>query len=545
MKIVVPEKVSPRGIAELKAQPGWTVVELPPSSAKDGSLARELADADGLIVRSAVKVTAELLERAPKLKVVGRAGVGVDNVDLEAATRKGVVVMNTPGGNAISVAELVIGLMVAMARQVLRADTTTRAGQWEKKALMGSELMGKTLGIIGLGKVGSELAKRARAFGMDLVAYDPFVSPLAAREAGAKLLPLEDVLASSDYLSLHVTLTPETRGMFNDRAFARMKNGARLVNCARGELINENALYTALKSGKLAGAALDVFQKEPPAGSELLALPNLIATPHIAASTQEAQERVGFRIAEAVRDYLTTGAVHNAVNVPSVSYEEQRALQPWLDLGSRMGAMLGQLVPGKPRDLLLHFAGDLEGLNLDLIANAAVAGLLNQILAEDVNLVNARSLAEKGGLALHVTQEAYTRGEARTLTARVTTDGQELRIQGAVVNGVSPRLLGIDENMAIEAPLQGNLVVLRNDDVPGVIGHVGAVLGRRGINIASFTLGRQEGARQGGAAGDPASKNGRPLAAVALVQTDAPVPPHVIEDIRQHPAIHYARAIQL
>ncbi len=540
MKIVVPEKVSARGLAELRAQPGWTVLELPATSAQDGSLARELADADALIVRSAVQVTAELLDRAPKLKVIGRAGVGVDNVDLDAATRKGVVVMNTPGGNAVSVAELALGLMIALARHLPRADATTRAGQWEKKSLLGSELMGKTLGIIGLGQIGSELAKRARAFGMDLLAYDPFVSPLAAREAGAKLLPLEEVLANADFLSLHVTLTPETRGMFNDRAFARMKNGARLVNCARGELINEDAIYTALKSGKLAGAALDVFQHEPPAGSELLALPNVIATPHIAASTREAQERVGFRIAELVRDYLSTGTIHNAVNVPSVSYDEQKALQPWLNLGQKMGAMLGQLVQGKPRDLLLRFAGDLEGLNLDLISNAVVAGLLRQILAGEVNLVNARSIAEHNGLALHVTQDAYTRGSARLLITRVTTDAQDLRIQGAVVNGDSPRLLGIDENMAIEAPLQGNLVVLRNDDVPGVIGHVGAVLGRRGINIASFTLGRQEGATSG-----TAPKAGQPMAAVALVQTDAPVPPHVIEDIRQHPAIHYARAIQL
>lgn len=539
MKIVVPEKVSPRGLAELRAQPGWQVVELPAASAQDGSLARELADADALIVRSAVKVTAELLAQAPRLKVVGRAGVGVDNVDLEAATRKGVVVMNTPGGNAVSVAELALGMMIALARQLPRADATTRAGQWEKKNLQGAELLGKTLGIIGLGKVGAELAKRAHAFGMELVAYDPFVSPLAAKESAARLLPLEEVLATADFLSLHVTLTPETRGMFNDRAFARMKNGARLVNCARGELIDENALYSALKSGKLAGAALDVFQKEPPAGSELLALPNLIATPHIAASTKEAQERVGFRIAELVRDYLLTGTIHSSVNVPSVSIEEQKAMQPWIELGTKMGAMLGQLVQGKPRELLLRFAGDVEGLNLELVSNAVVAGLLNQILAEAVNLVNARTMAEKGGLTLHVTQDAYTRGSVRSLTARITTDAQDLRIQGAVLHGTVPRLMGLDENMTIEAPLEGNLVVLRNDDVPGVIGHVGAVLGRRGINIASFTLGRQERGAGNGAPGDP------PLAAIALVQTDAPVPPHVIEDIRQHPAIHYARAVQL
>lgn len=539
MKIVIPEKISPRGIEELQAQPGWRIVTLTPASANDGSLARELADADALIVRSAVKVTAALLAAAPQLKVVGRAGVGVDNVDLEAATRHGVVVMNTPGGSAASVAELALGMMIALARQLPRADATTRAGQWEKKSLQGNELLGKTLGIVGLGRIGIEVARRARAFEMELIAHDPFVSAMAAREAGARLVELDELLATADYISLHLTLTPKTRNLLNDAAFARMKQGARLVNCARGELIDEGALYSALKSGKLAGAALDVFQKEPPGSSDLFALPNLIATPHIAASTHEAQERVGYRIAEQVRDYLARGIIQNAVNVPSVSYEEYAQLQPWLDLGRRLGAMATQLAEGQPRELSLRYSGELGTWHTDLVRSSVLVGMLNHVISEKANLVNALSLAEQRGLVLRESREENARGMAGTLALLLKTDTQELRVEGSVLHGSRPRLLSFGEadadHITLEAPLEGNLIVLRNEDVPGVVGHVGTVLGRRSINIANFTLGRQEG---------PAG-SGRPKGAAALVQTDLPVPPHVLEDLKQHSAIYYARAVQL
>lgn len=539
MKIVIPEKISPRGIETLKAQTGWNIVILQPASAQDGSLARELADADGLIVRSAVKVTADLLAHAPQLKVVGRAGVGVDNVDLEAATRGGVVVMNTPGGSAASVAELTLGMMLALARQLPRADATTRAGQWEKKSLQGSELLGKTLGIVGLGRIGVEVARRARAFEMELIAHDPFVSAMAAREAGARLVDLEELLESADYISLHLSLTPKTRGLLNDAAFARMKHGARLINCARGELIDEGALYSALKSGKLAGAALDVYQKEPPGNSDLFTLPTLIATPHVAASTHEAQERVGFRIAEQVRDYLARGIIQNAVNVPSVSYEEYSQLQPWLDLGRRLGAMATQLAEGQPREISLRYAGELSNWHTELLRNSVLVGMLNHVISEKANLVNALSLAERRGLVLRESREDNARGMAGSLAVLLKTDNQELRVEGSVLHGSSPRLLSFGEadadHITLEAPLEGNLIVLRNDDIPGVVGHVGTVLGRRSINIANFTLGRQDGP----------SGAGRPKGAAALVQTDLPVPAHVLEDLKQHSAIYYARAVQL
>ncbi|MGH9480693.1 MAG: hydroxyacid dehydrogenase [Terriglobales bacterium] len=307
MKIVVPEKISARGIEAFRAA-GFEVKQLTPDSAHSGELVRELADADALVVRSAVKVTADVIAAAPRLRVIGRAGVGVDNVDVAAAAARKIVVMNTPGGSSVAVAELVLAMMLALARQLPRADATTRAGQWEKKSLEGAELAGKTLGLIGCGRIAAEVAKRARAFDMRVIGYDPVVSP------GIETVPLEQLLAESDYLSLHAALTPQTHNLLNDAAFAKMKPGVRIVNCARGEMVDEAALARALQSGRVSGAALDVFRKEPPGASPLFSLPNVIATPHLGASTREAQERVGSAIAEQIRDFLLHGTVANAVS---------------------------------------------------------------------------------------------------------------------------------------------------------------------------------------------------------------------------------------
>ncbi|HWG38855.1 MAG TPA: hydroxyacid dehydrogenase [Terriglobales bacterium] len=313
MKIVVPEKISSRGIAEFEAA-GFQVVQLTPASVASGELARELADAEALVVRSAVKVTRELMAAAPALRVIGRAGVGVDNVDVAAATARKIVVMNTPGGSSAAVAELALGLMLALARQIPRADATMHAGQWEKKSLEGSELMGKTLGLVGFGRIAVEVAKRAEAFGMRVIAYDPLTPLESARKAGVALMDLDQVFASADYLSLHASLTPQSQNLLNDAAFAKMKKGVRIINCSRGEIVDEAALARALQSGHVAGAALDVYAKEPPGASPLLALPNVIATPHLGASTQEAQERVGHAIAIQIRDFLLQGTLANAVN---------------------------------------------------------------------------------------------------------------------------------------------------------------------------------------------------------------------------------------
>jgi D-3-phosphoglycerate dehydrogenase len=312
MKVVVPEKISKRGIDVLETA-GFTVVQLTPAAVASGELARELVDADALIVRSAVKVNAALLEGAPKLRVIGRAGVGVDNVDVAAATARKIVVMNTPGGSSVAVAELALGLMLALARQIPRADQTTRAGQWEKKSLEGTELSGKTLGLVGFGRIAVEVARRARCFDMPIVAYDPVARLQAAREAGAAMVPLEELLAQSDYISLHVSLTPESQNLFNDRTFAQMKRGVKIINCARGEVIDEAALARALESGQVGGVALDVYRNEPPGPLPLFSLANVIATPHLGASTREAQERVGTAIAIQIKEYLQDGKLTNAV----------------------------------------------------------------------------------------------------------------------------------------------------------------------------------------------------------------------------------------
>jgi len=376
MKVVVAEKISSSAV-DLLREPRWTIVT---ADQIEGKLAAQLESADGLIVRSAVQVDAELLEHASKLRVIGRAGVGVDNIDLEAATRKGIAVMNTPGANAIAVAEHTLALMLAMARHISRANELMHAGKWEKKSLQGSELRGKTVGIVGLGRVGMEVARRARAFGMEIVAHDPFVSTAIAKEQGIRMVKLEEVYEAADYLSLHVGLTPQTAGMINAESIKKMKAGVRLVNCARGELIDEAALAQGLKQGRVAGAALDVFTEEPPKSSPLTALDNVILTPHIAGSTFEAQEAVGYQIAHQVKEYLKDGVIQNAVNVPSVSHDEYLELQPYIVLAERLGAFLAQVSDGTLEEISIRYSGHIAESKTELIRNAAIKGILNEAL---------------------------------------------------------------------------------------------------------------------------------------------------------------------
>src|ERR1700680_3336575 len=385
MKIVVAEKISASAV-DLLREPRWIVVT---PDQMDGGLAAQLESADALIVRSAVQVNAELLAKARKLRVIGRAGVGVDNIDLEPATRQGIAVMNTPGANAVAVAEHTLAMMLALARHLCRANELMHAGKWEKKSLQGTELRGKTLGIVGLGKIGMEVAKRARAFGMEIVAHDPFVSTAVAKEQGIRMAKLEEVYAAADYLSLHVGLTPQTAGMINADSIKKMKPGVRLVNCARGELIDEAALAQGLKQGRVGGAALDVFTEEPLKNSPLTSIENVILPPHIAGSTFEAQEAVGYQIAHQVKEYLKDGVIQNAVNVPSVSHDEYLELHPYIVLAERLGAFLAQVSEGALEEILLAYSGHIAEAKTELIRNAAVNGILNEALEEKANLVNA------------------------------------------------------------------------------------------------------------------------------------------------------------
>jgi len=527
MKIVLAEKVSPATLAVFAAEPGWEVKthdQLP-----DG-LPAALKDADALVVRSAVQVGDELMALAPKLRVIGRAGVGVDNIDAEAATRRGIVVMNTPGANAVAVAELTVGLMIALARKLPAANSTMHAGKWEKKSLQGGELRGKTLGILGLGRIGLEVARRARGFGMEILGTDPFVSAAVAREAGITLVAIEELFSKSDYLTLHVGLTPQTHGIINAKTLATMKKGVRIINCARGELVVDADLVTALKSGQVAGAALDVFAVEPPKESPYAELDNVILTPHIAGSTGEAQEAVGVQIACQVREYLKLGVVQNAVNLPSLSHEEYVLLAPYIDLAGRLGSFLAQTGKGGIDSIALIYGGALAEGKTELIRNAAVAGLLQG--SENVNRINAAAVAHERGIRIHEEkEESHRGGAAAVLTLVLHSASGESRASATVIHGEQPRLLAFD-GIDVEAPLAGALVVCRNLDVPGVIGRIGTILGQQGVNIANFALGRERAGQ-------------KPVKALAVVQVDEPVSESALEALKVIEALLEARLVKL
>jgi D-3-phosphoglycerate dehydrogenase / 2-oxoglutarate reductase len=529
MKVIVADKISDRGV-ELLRKAGWNIV----LTTKE-TLGAEIADADALIVRSATKVTPELLDKAERLRVVGRAGVGVDNIDLDEATRRGVLVMSTPGGNAVSVAEHTFALLLALARQVPQLDAAIRAGRWEKSSTAGTEVRGKTLGLIGLGRIGSEVAVRAEAFDMRVLGYDPYISEAAAREVQVKLVPLETLLAESDFVSLHTALSPATHNLINAATLAQMKKGARLVNAARGELIDEAALAEALKSGKLAGAALDVFVEEPPKNSPLVGLPNLIATPHVAGSTAEAQEEVGTQVAVQVRDYLAEGVIRNAVNLPALSADQYRRGRPYLALAERLGSLVAQAAASRPARIRIRYAGEAAEVGTHLLRSAVLAGLLNAVLDEKVNVVNAPQVAAARGLTVEEETRRREHGFPNTLEVSALPEkagagsAAEFTAEGTVLHDGTPRMLQIG-GIPVEAQLEGTILYLRNRDEPGVIGQVGSTLGRLGVNIATFALGRREAARG--------------AEAVSLVRLDGEVSASILEPIRAIPAITEAKLLR-
>ena len=536
MKIVLAEKVSPATLAVLKQEPGWNVVTADQiAKLGPGGLEKELADADGLVVRSAVQVDAKLLESAPNLRVIGRAGVGVDNIDTDAATRSGIVVMNTPGANAVAVAELTVGLMIAMARSIPRANSTMHAAKWEKKSLQGSELRGKTLGIVGLGRIGLEVARRAKSFGMDLIGYDPFIAPVIARENQVTLVPIDEIFKKSDYLTLHVGLTTQTEGMINATSIKIMKPGIRIVNCARGELIVDEALAEAIKSGQVAGAALDVFREEPLKDSPYFGLDNVLLSPHIAGSTNEAQEAIGIQLALQVRDYLKLGVVQNAVNLPSLSHEEYVELAPYIDMAERLGLFLSHAAPGNLEDIQITYAGRLAQGKTDLIRNAAICGVFAD--SEVVNRINAAAIAQERGIRIQEDKKEFTTGgSGSTLKIVLHSSDGDASASATVLHGNSPRLLTYD-GIDIEAPLNGTLVTIRNHDVPGVVGRIGTILGEHSLNIANFALGRSTRSQR--------VPQGQALAVVQIDVQDASAANAAIEALRKVEAIASVRLVEL
>jgi D-3-phosphoglycerate dehydrogenase len=539
MKIVIAEKVSPATLAVLKEEPGWNIITADEIAKKgEGALEAELADADALVVRSAVQVTAKLLESAPKLRLIGRAGVGVDNIDAEAATHKGIVVMNTPGANAVAVAELTLGLMVAMARSIPRANATMHAGKWEKKTLQGQELRGKTFGIVGLGRIGMEVARRARSFGMELIGYDPFIAPAVARENHVTLVPIDEIFKRADYLTLHVGLTTQTEGMINATSLKIMKPGVRIINCARGELIVDEALVEAIKSGHVGGAALDVFTKEPLKDSPYFGLDQVLLSPHIAGSTDEAQEAIGIQLAQQVRDYLKLGVVQNAVNVPSLSREEYTEVAPYIEMAERLGHFLSHATNGNLESIQLTYAGRIAQGKTELVRNAAICGVLAN---SEANRINAAAIAQERGIRIQEEKKEFTAGGSGS-TLKITlhssggASGSDASATATVLHGSSPRLLTYD-GIDIEAPLHGTLVTIRNHDVPGVVGRIGTILGEHGINIANFALGRATRSQK--------VPQGQALAVVQIDARNAVETNAALDELRKVEAIASVRLVDL
>lgn len=530
MKIVVADDLPESALELLRSEAGWQVDAR--SGRKPAELFIALADADALLVRSATKVNAELIAAAPRLRIVARAGTGVDNVDVAAASARGILVVNAPGANSISVAEHTCALMLALARAVPAADRAMKDGKWEKKRFLGTELRGKTLGIAGLGRIGQEVAQRARAFGMRVVAHDPFISREIADGMGVELLSLDDVCTAADFLTLHLPSTPETRRLFNDERFARVKPGIRIINTARGDLIDEAALARALGTGVVAAAALDVFEKEPPSDWALAQMPQVVATPHISASTEEAQELVGLDTAAAVRDFLRHGVVRNAVNFPSMHPDDLQRLQPWIRLADNLAAIVTQMGAARIEAIGLRYYGALaDNRATDVLAASAAAGVLRPILSGGVSIVNARAVARERGIEIIESRSTRARHFTSLVSIKLQTSDGERWAEGTVFEPNSPRLVSV-RGVNVEAPLAGTMLIICNDDQPGVIGHVGTILGSHGVNIANFALGRN----QRGAVG------------VVNVDEEATTPGALeaaIDAIRRAPAVRDAWLVRL
>lgn len=490
MKVLVADKISPKGVELLRKREGFEVVEAYGSSAE--AILGLVGDVEAIIVRSETKITRELIAAAPKLKVVGRAGVGVDNVDVEAATERGVLVMNTPSGNTIATAELTFTHLLCGARPVTQAAASMVAGKWDRKSLGGVELFRKTLGIVGLGRIGGEVAKRAQAFGMRVLAYDPYLAPSRAKAMQVEGVTLEQLFETSDFITVHLPLTDDTHHLIGAEAFARMKKGVRIFNCARGGIIDESALLVAMKSGKVAAAGLDVFETEPlGADSELRRQPGMVATPHLGASTAEAQESVGIEIAEQVIDVLAGGVIRNAVNMPSIDAATAKILGPYLDLGGKIGTLVQQIAPAQIATLRITYWGKIVDLDTNPVTRAIERGFLRRISGEEVNFINAPFLLERLGVNVEVTKSSGDCDYTELIRVEVATDeGAAFSAAGTLMGkGQQPRIVEIN-NREVEVAAEGKLLVLENLDQPGMVGVVGSILGRDGVNIADMSLSR-------------------------------------------------------
>ena len=524
-RVLISDALSPAAVQIFKDQGVET--DFQPNLGKDkDKLAEIIGNYDGLAIRSNTKVTAKLLEKATRLKVIGRAGIGVDNVDIPAATARGIIVMNTPFGNSITTAEHAIAMMFAVAREIPAADASTQAGKWEKNRFMGVEITAKVLGIIGCGNIGSIVASRAIGLRMRVIAFDPFLTPERARELGVEKVELEELLARADFITLHTPLTPQTKGIMSAENLAKTKKGVRIINCARGELVDENAMRAALESGQVAGGAFDVFSEEPAVKNPLFGLPNVVCTPHLGASTTEAQENVALQVAEQMSDYLMRGAISNALNFPSITADEAPKLTPFVALAEKLGSFAGQLTESEIRKVTIIYEGAVAELKTKALTAAAIAGFLRPILS-DVNVVSAPVVAKERGIVIDEITRAAQGDYESLITFEVTTDKQERAVAGTVFQDGKPRILSI-KGIKVDAEFSPSMIYVTNEDKPGFIGRFAGLLGDAKVNIATFALGRDA---PGGSA-------------IALVQVDGDVPPSALDKIQTLPGVKQAKALR-
>ncbi len=512
-KVLISDKLSEAAVQIFKDR--GIDVDFQPDLGKDKEkLLEVIGQYDGLAIRSATKATEKIIAAATNLKVIGRAGIGVDNVDREAASRKGIIVMNTPFGNMITTAEHAIAMMFAVARQIPEASQSTHAGKWEKSKFMGVELTGKTLGVIGAGNIGSIVCDRARGLKMKVIAMDPFLSEERATEIGVEKVELDELLARADFITMHVPLTADTKNILSAENLAKTKKGVRIINCARGGLVDEAALAELLKSGHVAGAAFDVFAEEPAKENPLFNLPNVVVTPHLGAATSEAQENVALQVAEQMSDYLLTGAVQNALNMPSVTAEEAKIMGPWIKLSGHLGNYIGQMTDEPIKAVNILFDGEASGMNLKALTAATIAGIM-KTANPDVNMVSAPVIAKERGVKISTTKQDQSGAFEGYVKITIVTETRERSIAGTVFSDGKPRFIQI-KGINIDAEVGEHMLYTTNEDVPGIIGTLGTILGKNDVNIANFTLGR-------------ASAKGE---AIALLYIDAPLPQQAIDDLK-------------
>ena len=527
MKVLISDKLSPKGVEIFEKAKGIEVdvkTKLSPEELK-----AIIGEYDGLVVRSATKVTPEIIEAADKMKVIGRAGSGLDNIDLPAASKKGIVVMNTPGGNTITTAEHAISMMLALSRKIPQATASMKGKKWEKSKFMGSEIYNKTLGIMGIGSIGSVVADRARGLRMNVIAHDPFLSPERAEKLGVELVSMDDLLKRSDYITIHVPKSKETTNLVNKELFSKMKDGVFLINCARGGIVNEKDLCDAIKSGKVAGAALDVFEKEPPdSDNPLLDLDEVICTPHLGASTEEAQENVALAIAEQMVDYLLNGTIMNAANVPSVDSEILATIRPYLDLAERLGSFQAQVVSGGLEQVSIEYSGEVAALEIAPITVSLLKGLLYSILKEDVNYVNAPVIAKERGIKVIESTTSESEDFTSLITLKVKTSKEERMVAGTIFGKSDPWIVQVDQ-FRIEAVPDKYMLLFHTQDRPGVIGNIGTSLAKHSINISRMQFGREK-------------VEGKSL---LLLSTDEPVLDQIAKQLKELPHVISLDSIEI